>query len=252
MKAHMTAENRRQAMLDQMGIKPWFPRASLPGAGGSHVYDVATGNVTIPELPSRPNAAAPLAEPSLASDASDNQKQTQTLRSDLTEIDENKVEFAFSWFSLDRRLAVLAALPAGSRGVSGSCSKMLQRMLAALSADYQDKVLKEHSFHWPFPDDLGLPSGQLAARQAVDGFVARRLREQSAAVLLVLSDEKPPFLYPQGNDAANDNALIVHRQFGFAMLRTHSLHAMDSNNELKRSAWQSMRILHERLNRTTE
>jgi len=252
MKAHMAAENRRQTMLDQMGIKPWFPRASLPGAGGSHLYDMATGNVTIPEQPSRQSAVAALAETSLAPDVSDNQKETLALRADRTELDESKVEFAFSWFSLDRRLAVLAALPAGSMGISGSCSNMLQRMLAALSADYADKVLIEHSFHWPFPDDLGLPSGQLAARQAVDGFVARRLREQSAAMLLVLADETPPFLYPQGKNAASDNALIVNRQFGFAMLRTHSLHAMDLNNELKRSAWRSMKILHERLNRTSE
>lgn len=166
--------------------------------------------------------------------------------------DEPVPAFAFSWFSIDKRLAVLAMLPEREAAISRPCRQMLTRILAALSSDYQQVTLEEHSFHWPFPDDLGLPSGSLAARQAVDGFVARRLRDRPAAMLLVLADGTPPFLFKAGATDSEAGILSVHRQFGFAMLRTHSLHSMDRNPELKRSAWQAMKVLLERLNRKTE
>jgi hypothetical protein len=174
------------------------------------------------------------------------------VRGDDDVADELWPAFAFSWFSVDRRLAVLAMLPDGESSVSRSCRQMLARILAALNNDYQQVKLDEHSFHWPFPEDLGLPSGSLAARQAVDGFVARRLRESPAAMLLVLADDTPPFLFPKGTVSDEAGVLCVHRQFGFAMLRTHSLHGMERSPELKRSAWQAMKVLLDRLNRKTE
>ncbi|MEX2335216.1 MAG: hypothetical protein WD600_13220, partial [Pseudohongiella sp.] len=167
---------------------------------------------------------------------------------------ESVPDFAFSWFNVDKRLSVLAMMPSGADRLNSACGQMLKRILAALNPDFRDLRLQEHTFHWPFPGDLGLPTGRLAARQAVDGFVARRLREQPSAMLLILADDTPPFLY--GDKAAADEdlngALFVHRQFGFAMLRTHSLHAMDANQELKRSAWQAMKSLRDRLNRGVE
>lgn len=136
---------------------------------------------------------------------------------------------------------------------------MLQRILLALTAEVQKPEVQnpdwhEHTFHWPFPGDLGLPTGQQAARQAVDGFVARRLREQPSAMVLILADHTPPFLYSDtaGSEDDQHGKLSVHRQFGFTMLRTHSLHAMEANGELKRTAWQAMQALRERLNRGVE
>jgi hypothetical protein len=165
--------------------------------------------------------------------------------------DEPALEFAFSWFNVDKRLSVLAMLPPDADCLNAACSQMLQRILVALSPELKDAVGREHTFHWPFQGDLGLPTGQRAARQAVDGFVARRLREQPSALLLILADDTPPFLY--GGAAVNgddsNGGLLMHSQFGFAMLRTHSLHAMQTNSELKRSAWQAMQLVRDRLNR---
>lgn len=159
----------------------------------------------------------------------------------------NVEAFGFSWFNVDKRLAVLTMLPAGHARLSGTCRQMLARLLAALHTPWQSLELSEQSFHWPFADDLGLPADSTAAHQAVDGFIARRLREQNCAMLLVLCDGLPWFFKPA--TGADTTQLQVHRQFGFTMLVTHSLHAMENDAGLKRAAWQSMQVLRERLNR---
>ncbi|MDO8910197.1 MAG: hypothetical protein Q7W55_17045 [Pseudohongiella sp.] len=165
--------------------------------------------------------------------------------------------FGFSWFNVDKRLAVLAMLPAGNSRLTTNCRQMLTRLLAALHTPWQALMLVDQNFHWPLADDLGLPADATAARQAADGFIARRLREQNCAMLLVLSDGLPWFLEQPGagelvvtgREEAQSTQLRIHQQFGFAMLATHSLHAMEKDAGLKREAWQSMQLLRERLNR---
>lgn len=258
----MATEIRRQSLLREMGIPCWFPRTGLPGAGASHRIVVAA-----PEPPARPFRPQP-AERQGASD----EKIPAALRAALTSAgaeiadvsqpatqtgavpaaaDEPAPAFAFSWFNVDQRLSVLAMLPAGADGLTGSCRQMLQRIVVALSPELTDALGHEHTFHWPFPGDLGLPTGRRAARQAVDGFVARRLREQPSTMLLILADDTPPFLYGDISADGEDQQgrLFVHRQFGLAMLRTHSLHAMEADAALKRSAWQAMQSIRDRLKR---
>jgi hypothetical protein len=160
--------------------------------------------------------------------------------------------FGFSWFAIDKRLSVLAMLPPGASRLSSNCRVMLQRMLIALHEPWQSQGLEEQSFHWPFADDPDLAADANAARQAVEGFIARRLRVQHSAMLLVLSDQLPWFLQ-QSRSQAEEIAvgqLKIHRQYDLAMLCTHALHTMEQDAGLKRAAWQSMQVLRERLGRT--
>jgi hypothetical protein len=160
--------------------------------------------------------------------------------------------FGFSWFAIDKRLSVLAMLPPAASRLSGSCRLMLERMLGALHAPWQSLALEEQSFHWPFADMPELANDAIAARQAAEGFIARRQRARHSAMLLVLSDELPWFLKPPGHDSedAVTGQLHVHRQFDCVMLFAHSLHAMEKDAGLKREAWQSMQVLRERLGRS--
>ncbi|MDP3516654.1 MAG: hypothetical protein Q8S94_05745 [Pseudohongiella sp.] len=160
--------------------------------------------------------------------------------------------FGFSWFAIDKRLSVLAMLPPGASRLSSNCRVMLQRMLIALHEPWQSQGLEEQSFHWPFADDPDLAADANAARQAVEGFIARRLRVQHSAMLLVLSDQLPWFLQ-QSRSQAEEIAigqLKIHRQYDLAMLCTYALHTMEQDAGLKRAAWQSMQVLRERLGRT--
>lgn len=160
--------------------------------------------------------------------------------------------FGFSWFAIDKRLSVLAMLPPGASRLSSNCRVMLQRMLIALHEPWQSQGLEEQSFHWPFADDPDLAVDANAARQAVEGFIARRLRVQHSAMLLVLSDQLPWFLQQSGSQAEEIavGQLKIHRQYDLAMLCTHALHTMEQDAVLKRAAWQSMQVLRERLGRT--
>lgn len=160
--------------------------------------------------------------------------------------------FGFSWFVIDKRLSVLAILPPGASRLSGNCRLMLERMLGALCSPWQSLSLEEQSFHWPFAEMPELADDANAAKQAVEGFIARRLRERPSAMLLVLGDELPWFLRQPGVAQAEARAgqLLIHSHFEFAMLCTHSLHAMEQDASLKRAAWQSMQMLRERLGRS--
>ncbi len=256
----MATEIRRQTLLREMGIRCWFPRTALPGAGASHVVVVAPEPRQSPVVEPKVVREVPVEQIStalraaLTTDAAETAAVRQPVASTAVPVsaeDEAAPPFAFSWFNVGQRLSVLAMLPAGADSLTGACRQMLQRILVALSPTLENAVGHEHTFHWPFPGDLGLPTGRRAARQAVDGFVARRMREQPSAILLILADETPPFLYGETNAGGEDQhgKLFVHRQFGFAMLRTHSLHAMEADSALKRSAWQAMQSVRDRLQR---
>jgi hypothetical protein len=174
-------------MLKQMGLTAWFPRVALPDAAPSHDYDdvaseqskaiggngnednrlaphlrtapiaeseVAKPRPDMPELP----APAPRGAPSLRSlsllPATNPVPEIENLVEPIASVqtedlvnDDPIPAFAFSWFSIDKRLAVLAMLPDGEAAVSGQCRQMLLRILAALNPEYKDVSLREHCFH---------------------------------------------------------------------------------------------------------
>jgi hypothetical protein len=158
--------------------------------------------------------------------------------------------FAFSWVSLDEKLAVLVVLPAGHDRMASLHKDMLGRMVTAISPHYAQLALSETGFCWPLPDDPGLPVNDQAVRQMVSGFIARRLREQSTSSLLILADKPPFFLDTSVHlqlNACGQGALAVHEHFGFHMLLTHSLSAMQADPALKRAAWHAMQPLLQRV-----
>jgi hypothetical protein len=286
----MAAEQIRRALLAQTGITCWFPRWSLPGAAPSHPEcfdepDSEQEPAQIPEIPANPvlpvaseKPGAPAASSALemmrslvdtaekkpvapvetpAPPAQSSLNNAAPVNFAAVNVEQVRAEpvgtvesFAFSWFAVDRRLAVLAMLPQGADRLSGSCRQMLTRLIAALHPSLQHVALSEQSFHWPFVDAPDLPADAAAARQAADAFVARRLREQNAALVLLLADEIPWFIAADGKTAAVDSQLIVHPRFGFAMLSTHSLHAMEQSPGLKREAWQALQLVRDRLARS--
>lgn len=272
--AALSHEQCLQNFFDDVPVPAQAP-VSAPLSGSVDSRPAASGRPAVAQLaellvrkPADPPAAVsaatpavpPQTKPALQPTA---QAETQQLGfsvpaqpmslTDSTAQSDDVGAFGFSWFNVDNRLAVLTMLPAGNSRLTSSCRQMLARLLAALYTPWQTLELTEQSFHWPFADDLGLPADAAAARQAVDGFIARRLREQNCAMLLVLCDGLPWFFAQStGTDPAaalRESALQVHRQFGFAMLATHSLHSMEKDAGLKREAWQSMQLLRERLNR---
>lgn len=271
----MAVEQIRRAVLAQTGITCWFPRWSLPGAAPSHpqCFDAPPQASVLPTAvvesePLKPVTPAATQTPTPALDAMrrlvptaeplkpapvvvEQNQAGNLLHQAVTASTDVPAPFAFSWFALDKRLAVMCMLPSGASRLAGSCRQMLVRLLAALHPSLQNVALSEQSFHWPFAEAPGLPADSAAARQAVDAFVARRLREQNAAMVLVLSDDVPWFFVRDGETSPATGQLIVHPRFGFALFCTHSLHAMELDAGLKREAWQALQLVRDRLARTT-
>lgn len=288
----MAAEQLRQQLLKETGITCWFPRYALPGAAPSHdicinsptdavrPIDAVVHNPTPPKATAveRPvHLDAPRVKTGLSgSDATaDVLKNLKTTAATVVTAVQQQVSapqpntasqavplpqvslaiaepFGFSWFSIDKRLSVLAMLPPGTSRVSSTCRTMLQRLLIALHEPWRAVTLDEQSFHWPFADDPDLLADANAASQAVDGFIARRLRAQRSTMLLVLSDQLPWFLQQSSadGDAQALGHLKIHRHYDLAMLCTYALHSMEQDAGLKRAAWHSMQVLRERLSRT--
>jgi hypothetical protein len=228
----------RLMMLAQMGIVPLMLRTTVaesvvaePQAAAPAMAKVLT---PLPEFAVRPAAAAPVPGPLTAPAVSESVV----------------APFAFSWVALDQSLAVLVLLPAGHARMPGSHRDMLARMVAAVSPHYEQSALAETSFCWPLSDDPGLPVNESAVCQMVSGFIARRLREQSAASLLILADEPPFFMGTRDTlqfKVSAQGDMPIHAQFGFEMLLTHSLGAMQADPALKRAAWQAMQPLLKRV-----
>ena len=216
-------EALRCALLREMGIVPLYQRGSRQQSAPAPVSEIALnpGPEKLPdEMPAESNAVV---EPPR----------------------ETVEDFAFSWLALDSRLAVLAMLPAGASQLPAALQKMLQNIVIALNPAYRQCEMREHTFHWPLPDDLGLPADKTAAIQTVSGFIARRMREQAVSNVLVLADNELFFL--DRGEVTADTGFGLSPQFGFALLQTHSLFAMQDSPDLKRSAWSAMQALIPRL-----
>ena len=263
----MAAEQLRRQLLNDTGITCWFPRAPMPGAAPSHRVCIELADEPAPVRTPQPvimSSQTPSPQHSAVQMLSTVLAPEQLV---VTEVEVHPAQpasvlqpvaldiaapFGFSWFVIDKRLSVLAMLPPGASRLSGSCRLMLERMLGALHAPWQSIALEELSFHWPFAQMPELAVDANAAKQAVEGFIARRLRVSPSAMLLMLGDELPWFLRQPDAAHADVSAgqLLIHRHFEFAMLCTHSLHAMEQDAGLKRAAWQSMQLLRERLGRS--
>lgn len=267
-------EELRQVYLREMGIRTYFPRSALPGAGASHEYACSTQGpgmqeqgvgaeerrtpaaesssrsldvpVSSPEPSPSPSAREPAGETRSGPDAG----MSPSVPSAGAENALSR--FAFAWFTVDERLAVVAELPPGDGDLPASCRDMLARMLAALQPRYRGIPLRETVFRWPLAEDHMLtgdaPADEDAARQAVNGFIARRLRESPAGCLLVLAEQPLAWLYPVGTDlSAMKGQLARHEQLGLDVLQTHSLQAMLADASLKKPAWKALQSLVPRL-----
>lgn len=252
-------EKLRQVYLREMGIRTYFPRSLLPGAGSSHEYvypksDAAAEERRVPAArspspsPDAPSVSSTGLEPSPPAQ----EPPGETRRRPDAGAENTLSRFAFAWFAVDERLAVIAELPPRGGNLSAPCRDMLARILAALQPRYHNIPLRETVFRWPLAEDHMLTgdvtADEEAAREAVNGFIARRLRESPAGCLLLLAEQPPAWLYSAGTDLSTmKGQLARHEQLRLDVLQTHSLQAMLTDPGLKKPAWQALQSLVPRL-----
>lgn len=266
----MNSETLRQQYLEEMGISTYYSRFRLPGAAASprwpEIEVEGVANCSAGHGPTEQGGVEGRSDdrgPQSVSSASDALRLLETQQESgpateptspglaaiaaqhKTDASEQAARigvepFAFSWYSPDTRLAVLAELPAGQRGRPDRASReLLANMLRAVDEAYGPMPLTDHPFAWPF-DPADREADADAARQAVLGFVRRRLRSHPARYLLVCADQWPGYLAGEG---ASGEEFRKQADLGIQMLRIPSLSAMAQDRARKKEAWQQLQRL---------
>lgn len=273
------SDTRNSLYLKEMGIQTYFPRRALPGARPSRAY----AGTALP-VSSVPEQAQSSAAPRTAKDVLElltprteqeptspeqavqprvlekprrapasrvptpQEKMGSEERSAVTP--QEDVRFAYAYIPINEHLAVINELPwSPSATVSPACRTMLANILAALEVPVQEQHLNAMVFTWPLYEGGDLDSEN--ARQALHGFLAKRLRLRPVRYLLVMAEQSTQFLFPRGF-LDDKGASFQHPRLEVSVLMTHSLSAMEPVRdpelgkrvaERKRKTWQVLQSL---------
>jgi hypothetical protein len=258
------APGQRHVILQEMGIQTYVPRQPLPGAmasparqvvrSESHASASANSRKASPapaalavavhhehsEALLRPTVPASPSVPAARAEAAPTAAVPATASTEA-------VHFAFGYIPVNDHLAVICELPwARSAVLSSPCRQLLADMLKAIGAPCDADRLSPMVFSWPLAEAGEMPADAQTARHMLEGFVARRLKLRAVPNLLILAEQSAQFLFPAA-DQPQAGVLRVHPRFPVQVLVTHSLHAMESVRELKRSAWQALQPLKQAL-----
>jgi len=247
-------ERQRDTILREMGIQTYVPRKALPGARASVPAATALGAVPprvaplemallhvspLPALQPVP-AASPAVVPPPASGPSP-AVVPPVAPPEPTEA----ARFAFAYIPVNDQLAVINELPwARAATLSPGCRQLLADMLKAIGAPCEPGDLSPMVFTWPLSEAGDMPVDSESARHMLEGFLSRRLKLRPVRYLMVLAEHSAGYLFPaQTAWKANAEALMKHPRLPVELVITHSLNAMETVRERKRSAWQTLQPL---------
>lgn len=240
------APEQRHAILQEMGIQTYVPRVSLPGAKASpepRLYRSIPANLSPMGLQAPIETAEKRSAPVVAAVPAAASQPAETAPVQLPPQDTQAVHFAFAYVPVNEQLAVICELPwARSAILSPSCSQLLADMLKAIGTPFEAERLSPMVFSWPLADAGEMPQDAQTARDMLEGFLSRRLKLRAVPHLLVLAEQSAEFLFPAGGPLPA-SGLQAHPRLAAQVLVTHSLHAMESVRDLKRSAWQALQPL---------
>ena len=159
--------------------------------------------------------------------------------------------FKLAWYHLNERLTVIQEFPAPRSGPDAASSELLQAILRALEDAALPQTLPQPEiFEWPLAQkaDGGGLFGALApmddprqaAREALGGFIRRRLERGPMQELLVFSEQLGPLL--QDSPEAAPLSLTV----------TRGLDRVQAERALKREVWNALQPLKRRLQQSLQ
>ena len=246
-------DHRRDTLLREMGIQTYVPRRALPGARAcpttmpirtaaartSTTREEALLQVLPPtlrspapvvttEVPPAAPSHLPVADPAVAPNLSS-----------------AAARFAFAYIPVNDQLAVINELPRGRAvTLSAGCRQLLAGLLKAIGAPCEPADFSPMVFTWALSDAGAMPVDSESARHTLKGFWSRRLKLRPVRYLLALAEQSAGFLFPaQASWQDHADGLTQHPRLPVELLITHSINAMETERELKRSAWQTLQPL---------
>lgn len=249
-------EAQRQAYLEVMGIKSYFPRFVLPGARPSVKCDwpenilavdspesetrlaitesksvaIQTNNATIKSKPEQATV------PQLSEPTAEKISQTEALE---------EIRFQLAFIRINENICVLNQLPyVGGKHLGLSHQKLLLNIVKSLDLDHENLHFNELPFRWPFGEFEHLKKNEGAARQALHAYLDQRMLEQGFNTLLLMGEMAVRFLQPR--DHSNDVKRGVLTIVDGLPWKTASLESLDEMLKmpaLKRDVWVDLRSL---------
>lgn len=244
------APEQRHAILQEMGIQTYVPRVPLPGAKASlepRLYRSIPANLSPTGRQAPIETAEKRSVPVVATQPAAASQPAEAASLQLPPQDTQAVHFAFAYVPVNEQLAVICELPwARTAVLSPSCRKLLADMLKAIGTPCEAERLSPMVFSWPLADAGEMPQDAQTARHMLEGFLSRRLKLRAVPYLLVLAEQSAEFLFPAASPLPA-SGLQAHPRLAVQVLVTHSLHAMETVRDLKRSAWQALQPLRQAL-----
>ena len=255
-------ELRRQAYLEAMGIKVYYPRTALPGAKPSPRYELAEkSSIFGKRVEDSSNYSAIEKQKSNQHRAQtkaviDNQ-ETELIRNKelnpdakLEQItpDSNILKFSLGYYSINDSLSVINEVPhlkAGS--LSEESLSLLRNILTALGVNADGCNFSSENFDWPIVEGLSVATEpNQAARQALGGFITMRQQQDGFSNLLVFAGEIDELLVKKSGKEEVRDYKVEQADYYFTI--TNSLQMMLSYPRLKREVWDQLQPLKQRLN----
>lgn len=227
-------EASRLAYLSAMGIDSFVPRSPLPGAKPSTVLKLIPASPQQNDSESDSNIA-PTAR--AGQSTVDELKQSIGIESGLAPrpiepskqqavvADKPKGALQFSLIMVRfGGMLWVDSLPLG-RGVDRDYVRLIVAISRALGRDGEQP---EYSvFEWPLVKNRQIDQGEDAAREAVEEFVGRQLKDNAIKQLIVLGEQ------PIKHDSHSTETVYS----------SVSVWSLLQNSELKRAAWQELKPL---------
>lgn len=267
-------EEQRLSYLRNMGYQVYYPRAILPGAKPSPLYDQtdSTDSAVEPTMPKKSQAATAsissaeelankpsspkMADPETKVEEKTRKQELKVVTASAKEAEQiiagdheldavTEFRFSLQYFALGDQLAVINEEPHQLRGRQNKDSlALLKAILAALISNF-DLSLKAETFEWPLAEGLGDAEPERAARLALQGFIEQRHAQEGFSNLLVFTAQ----LGNMFRDSAQEELLgdIDTNSGLYNLTLSHSLHSMLAHPLLKREVWSHLQALRARL-----
>lgn len=240
-------EARRLAYLNAMGIDCYVRREPRPAVAAAIVEQRSAS--VVPDAPSKMSKLkSDLAETlpgktavskrrdvsvASASEADSLAKETELERA------AEQLRFSLQYYRISERFVVINEVPyLGNERTGKEVNSLLRAILRALGQDLAE-LPSAARFNWPLnPDDDASQTLAAEAYQALQGFMGKRLHANGNDLVLVFGSQCEDLFASSGlaQLLAESSKRLVH---------THSLDAMLQVPVLKRSVWETIRVLPE-------
>lgn len=169
-----------------------------------------------------------------------------TVSNEVSADEADRLRFAIRYYKVSKFLAVIEEYPLQQSLESRSESlNLLRNILHAINVQSETSDYVAESFNWPLVEGLNENTDEkLAAKQALQGFILGRRRQDEFQNLLVFAGKIDELLVDSPETMNNRDFQASNAEF-FTTI-THSLQSMLSYPDLKKDVWQQLQALRQR------